>query len=671
MDASQFLAEFGYIVNAPRGVARLRELVLQLAISGRLVERVSADTPVDDSLDLASEQRTAYESELDLRTTRNHPPITFSPFSIPEHWRWVRLEQLALYIQRGRGPKYSDRGVVSVVSQKCIQWSGFDIKQARWITDESVASYGKERFLRQGDLLWNSTGTGTAGRIAIFHALAEARAVADSHVTVIRLANSLPRYLWCVIASPWLQARIHPTHPDSLVSGTTQQVELATSTARGLAVPCPPIEEQSHIVAKVDELMALCDQLEAQRQDRRKLQNSLRQSTLKDLASTQSPHELGESWQRLQANFGHLFSEPGDVEDLRLLAMKLAVRGLLTQQRDEEEPSVALLDRIANEQRQMVLDGVMKRPKPLPEIDTTDAPFELPKGWSWARFPELGFFGRGKSKHRPRNDPVLFNPGIYPLVQTGEVARSKGVVTEYHSKYSKLGLEQSKLWPKGTLCITIAANIADAAILGFDACFPDSVVGFLPASEIREHVEYFLLFMRTARSQLLEFAPSTAQKNINLEILQSVLIPVPPIAEIKRILENIHQINLLCDRLAKERSRARELGELLSVTAVAALTGVTLVQEEETPVKAPQTELIAPLRLGMEPDVKAQAPLATFLVRHNGEMSARDLWQRFGGEIDAFYAQLKTEVAHGWIAEPSVAQMREVLREKAPEATGA
>lgn len=666
MDAQHFLAEFGHIANAPGGLARLRELVLHLAISGRLVERAIPDTPVIDSLDAARRQRDEYENQLELRATRLHLPLEAQPFAIPEHWKWARLEQLSLYIQRGKPPKYAESGTVYVASQKCIQWQGFDLRQARWIANYSVATYGQERFLCDGDLLWNSTGTGTVGRIAIFRANSDEQVVADSHVTVIRLANALPRYVWCVIASPWVQARILPAHPDSLVSGTTQQVELATSTARGLPIPCPPVEEQFRIVAKVDELMALCDRLEALQQDCRTLQSALRQSALQAVADASSPHDLQTSWTRLQANFGRLFSTPEDVEDFRQLAMELAVRGLLTQQREDDEPSDKLIERIAIEQKRMVLDGEMRRPKPLSEIDAADAPYELPRGWHWARFPELGLFGRGKSKHRPRNDPKLFIPGIYPLVQTGEVARSKGVISEYYSKYSELGLNQSKLWPKGTLCITIAANIANSAILGFDACFPDSIVGFLPASEIREDVEYFLLFMRTARRQLLEFAPSTAQKNINLEILQSVLIPVPPLGEIRRIISIARQINALCDYLVEARVKSREIGELLSAAAVSSLTGITIEPEEEKPVKAPQTELIAPLRLGTPPDVKAQAPLAMLLARHHGEMSACDLWQRFGGEIDAFYAQLKTEVAHGWIQEPVVAE----VREKVPEARG-
>ena len=112
---------------------------------------------------------------------------------------------------------------------------------------------------------------------------------------------------------------------------------------------------------------------------------------------------------------------------------------------------------------------------------------------------------------------------------------------------------------------------------------------------------------------------------------------------------------LICDRLEKEVRDANKAAERLAIASVAELTGIAIEQQKEAAVKAPQTELIAPLRLGMLPDVKDQAPLATLLARNHSGMSARDLWQRFGGEIDAFYAQLKTEVAHGWIEDPSYA----------------
>ncbi|WP_146096200.1 restriction endonuclease subunit S, partial [Xanthomonas arboricola] len=380
MDAQQFLAEFGHIASAPDGVSRLRELVLQLAISGGLAARDETDTPVDRTLAEVAEDRVAYEVGLELRAARHHPPLSTSPFAIPAHWKWVRLEQLVLYIQRGKGPRYATSGKVSVVSQKCIQWSGFDMAPARCLDDDSVGAYGKERFLCNGDLLWNSTGTGTAGRVAIVQGVALNQAVADSHVTVVRLGSSLPRYVWCVIASPWVQARIHPAHADSLVSGTTQQVELATSTARALAVPCPPVEEQLRIVARVDELMALCDQLDRQQKDRRKLQNALRQSTLQALVSAQSPHELQTSWLRLQATFGALFSEPGDVNEVRRLVLVLAANGHLSMHLNGDDDPESLLEQMKSDQLENLSTREIREIQTLPEPANGDGRLRVALG---------------------------------------------------------------------------------------------------------------------------------------------------------------------------------------------------------------------------------------------------------------------------------------------------
>jgi type I restriction enzyme S subunit len=154
---------------------------------------------------------------------------------------------------------------------------------------------------------------------------------------------------------------------------------------------------------------------------------------------------------------------------------------------------------------------------------------QLPDSWTWATLSQLGELNRGKSKHRPRNDPTLYG-GAYPFVQTGDVREADTVVRLYHSTYNEKGLAQSYLWPEGTLCITIAANIADTAILGFDACFPDSIVGLLSRPEHCSiaFVEYFI---RTAKEELDRYAPATAQKNINLQTLIQVAVPLPPLKE--------------------------------------------------------------------------------------------------------------------------------------------
>ena len=161
---------------------------------------------------------------------------------------------------------------------------------------------------------------------------------------------------------------------------------------------------------------------------------------------------------------------------------------------------------------------------------------KLPSGWQWKALPELGELGRGKSKHRPRDDPRLYG-GPYAFIQTGDVRRSAGVIREFTQTYSEFGLSQSRLWPAGTLCITIAANIAETGILAMPACFPDSVVGFLSDDvALTRFVEFF---MRIAREELDRFAPATAQKNINLAILERVAVPVPPQTERERIVAEV------------------------------------------------------------------------------------------------------------------------------------
>lgn len=154
-------------------------------------------------------------------------------------------------------------------------------------------------------------------------------------------------------------------------------------------------------------------------------------------------------------------------------------------------------------------------------------PVSNQREWEKKPFDSLGSINRGVSKHRPRNAPDLLG-GEYPLIQTGEVSNAGTYITSYSKTYSEIGFAQSKLWPAGTLCITIAANIAKTSILTFDACFPDSVVGFT-AFKGKAHVLYVLGLFWFFQRILEKNAPAAAQKNINLEILRGLELPAPPI----------------------------------------------------------------------------------------------------------------------------------------------
>jgi len=165
-------------------------------------------------------------------------------------------------------------------------------------------------------------------------------------------------------------------------------------------------------------------------------------------------------------------------------------------------------------------------------------------------------FGRGKSKHRPRNEPKLYG-GKYPFIQTGDIRNADHFITEYSQTYSELGLAQSKLWPKGTICITIAANIAETAILGFDACFPDSIIGVV-ANPKEAEVGFIEYLLQSFKARIQALGKGSAQANINMGTFENERFPFPPVAEQKEIVAKLDALREETQRLARlyERKRA-------------------------------------------------------------------------------------------------------------------
>ena len=205
----------------------------------------------------------------------------------------------------------------------------------------------------------------------------------------------------------------------------------------------------------------------------------------------------------------------------------------------EQRRIVGILDQ-AERIRHLRADADAKADRILPAlfIKMFGDPRTNPMGWPVKPLGEIGELDRGRSRHRPRNDPALLG-GSYPLIQTGDIANSGGRITQYTQTYSELGLGQSKMWPAGTLCITIAANIANTGVLEFDACFPDSVVGFVPGADTTTEYVQFLL---TQLQRVLEAgATQVAQKNINLKMLRSLVVPVPPIDLQNRFSMYVHK----------------------------------------------------------------------------------------------------------------------------------
>lgn len=203
----------------------------------------------------------------------------------------------------------------------------------------------------------------------------------------------------------------------------------------------------------------------------------------------------------------------------------------------------------------------------------------LPSGWSWRKLSDLGEVARGKSKHRPRWDPVLYG-GRYPFVQTGDIKASGGRITRHEQTYSEAGLAQSRLWPAGTMCITIAANIAETGILSFPACFPDSVVGFIPATQSAD-VHFVEYSFRHLKSRIQHEATGSVQDNINLRTIERLLLPVPPLHEQQAIASILGALDDKIELSRRMNQTLEEMAQAIFKSWFADFDGHTEFEESE------------------------------------------------------------------------------------------
>jgi type I restriction enzyme S subunit len=660
MDAKQFLAEFGHIANAQGGVVRLRELVLQFAISGRLVEQMNDDTCSTELIAANKRRKRELIEDKKLKRKADPQPVQQKdfPWELPAKWSWVRLGAVTNY---GDAPKLEFK----------------DVTPDTWVLElediEKVSStllkkiFARERKFKSTK---NSFPSGAVlyGKLRPYLdkvIIADTDGVCSTEISPISFYENINAdYLRWYLKSPFFI---------SYADGSTYGMNLprlGTDSARDALFPFPPLEEQSRIVAKVDELMDLCDQLETQQQQRRTLQNHLRQATLQAVAASQSPHELQDSWLRLQANFDQLFSAPEDVVAFKGLVLDLAISGNLSNIKHRAKSTgEALLEDIARrrddwlheaeeqekKEAQTMLRKARKQQVNVPE--TT-----LPEHWSWATFLQIS---QAVVDCHNKTAPYVAN-GIH-LVRTTDIRNGEMNLTNT----KKITEETFDYWarrmpPKaGDIFFTREAPMGEAAIVPEDekVCLGQRTMLIRLFPELYNN--RFLLYVIRSPSfqtRMIEAAIGMTVKHLRVGGVEDLLVPVPPKQEQDAIVNIIDALFEICERFEKQLLKKQRIAENLVTSSVSTLTGIAIEQDEE-PMKAPKTELVAPVRLGTPPGVKAQAPLATILARHSGEMSAKDLWQRFGGEIDAFYAQLKTEVDHGWILEPEKAEMLEKLEE--------
>ena len=539
---------FNLIAQAPGGVARLRELILTLAVQGKLVPQDPSDESASELLKKirAEKDRLIAEGKIKRDKPLDEIAEEEETFDLPEGWVWARLGSLCSYIQRGKGPVYAEHSAHRVISQKCIHWYGLDLGPARFITSESLTKYEDIRYLKSGDLLWNSTGTGTIGRACLVpQDLDAAGLVADSHVTVVRPVSLDSVYLWRWIQSPYVQNEI-----EGSASGTTNQIELNTSTVFNQLIPVPPLAEQSRIVARVEELMHLCDTLDASGQLEAQQHAQLVNTLLGTLTQSETPEALADNGQRIATHFDVLLDRPEAVDALEQTILQLAVRGLLVPRDSTDEPASVLLQKIRAEKDHLIAQGKIKRDKPLPPITDAEKPFELPQGWEWVRLGDISEFSNGFAF--PSSEFTSNASGV-GVIKIGDI--QNGVVSTAGMSYvsKKYATTIDPAFQVVTGDMLIAMSGATTGKLGFNrqtqSFLLNQRVGKIKLYSVANDFAY--QYLVTKISENLAISAGSAIPNLSTAQIKEIVFPLPPQAEQLRIVARVNELHGLCADLRK------------------------------------------------------------------------------------------------------------------------
>lgn len=413
-EARKLFSSFDVIAQAPQGVAKLRELILTLAVQGKLVPQDPADEPASVLLQRIRAEKDRLIAAGQIKRDKPLAAITDEekPFEVPEGWEWVRLNALLQKIGAGSTPLggrevYVSSGVKFLRSQNV--WNdGLRLDGVAFIKSETHVKMAGT-IVAANDLLFNITGA-SIGRCAVVPSDFD-EANVSQHVTIIRAVL------------PELNAFLHKVLVSRHVQKTVMDVQVGVSR-EGLSIaklgqfliPFPPAAEQSRIVAKVKSLMQLCDALEARGQIEATQHTQLLSTLLGTLTASATPEELTDNWKRVAQHFDLLLDRPEAIDVLEQTILQLAVRGLLVPQDPADEPASVLLQKIRTEKDCLIAAGQIKRDKPMPPIMDEEKPFELPVGWEWVRLVDIAESRLGKmldkAKNSGRRYPYLRNTNV-------------------------------------------------------------------------------------------------------------------------------------------------------------------------------------------------------------------------------------------------------------------
>lgn len=638
MNLKNFLLNFTHLANASNGVNSLRQLVMASALTGKLSppnSRLATDIKIR-----IEEARSEYFSAL----KKPKKPLIFAApliheFVIPEGWLWVRVGEICL-LQTGATPS----------TQRSDYWGG----EIRWlasgdinrteildckgrITEAGLAN-SNCKILPKDSVLIALNGQGkTRATVALLRIPA---ACNQSLIALTPFDTEIisPDYLFLS-----LRYRYHEIRD---ITGEDQRRGLNMALVSGLSVPLPPLAEQKRIVAKVSELMSLCDQLERQA--------AARQNQFPLLSQTCHTRFVEEP---NLANLNRIFVETGTVStsDLQKTVLTLAVEGKLTTQDPNDESVDLLLKRLRTEREMYARETGFKTAR-LDSIDKTSA-FLIPLTWQWSKLSSL-CNAVTDGDHLP---PPKSSDGIAFLtignVTTGKLNfnNCRFVPKTYFEKLAPFRRPS----PGDILYTVVGATYGRPALVEGDRKFcvqrHIAILKVCPSLD----VNFLMILLQSpfVYAQATNSITGTAQPTVPLMALRDFLLPLPPLPEQRRIVTKVKTLLGLIHDLAVLHRERDKFAAAFTTASIAAFTG-NAQPEKQPKMKAPKNELVSSVNIRKNPASNAYAPLARLLIKNNGTLSAKSLWQQSSLTIDVFYQQLKLEISKGWISPPIEAEMK-------------
>lgn len=557
------LSNMELLAAAPGGVAKLRELILTLAVQGKLVPQDPADEPASLLLQKIRAEKDRLIAEGKIKRDKPLAEIAEEekPFGLPQGWEWVPLGEVVEII----------RGITFPASEKtkekapgriaCLRTANVQ-EQIEWddllFIAESFVGREDQRVQIHDIVMSMANSRELVGKVALVEHIPHEAATFGGFLGVLRPWCLEPRFVMALLRTPYVRASLIDS-----ASQTTNIANVSLGKLRPLAFPLPPLAEQSRIVTHVEALMRLCDALEAKGQLEAAQHAQLVSTLLGTLTASATPEKLAAHWQRVAQHFDLLLDRPEAINALEQTLLQLAVRGLLMPQDPTDEPASALLQKIRAEKDRLIATGQIKRDKPLPPITDEEKPFELPGGWEWVRLANIADSRLGKmldkAKNSGRRYPYLRNTNVQwhhiDLDDIKEISLEASELAEF------------RLMP-GDLLICEGGYPGRCAIWrdpDREMYFQKALHRVRPRGGIAVELIAIALESDSRAGNLDKHFTGATIKHFVGQALDRYVLALPPLAEQSRIVTRVTALRRLCadlrQRLAERQSVQARLAE--------------------------------------------------------------------------------------------------------------